>query len=92
MSCLLCVVCVVTSRSLRRADRSSRRVLSCMVCRTAFDCEASATRRLWPTRGCRTIRKTKHTASNFCARLTEFSSMQAVLHRYVSLTDNNDEN
>jgi hypothetical protein len=34
--CLLCVLCVVRYRCLRRADHSSRGVLTCAVCLSAI--------------------------------------------------------
>jgi len=47
--CLLWVLCVVTYRSLRWADHSSRGVLPTVVYQS--DHEASIMRRPWPTRG-----------------------------------------
>jgi hypothetical protein len=47
--CLLWVLCVVRSRSLRRAGHSSRGVLPSVV---YLNRESSTMRRPWPTRGC----------------------------------------
>ena len=47
--CLLLGLCFVRKRSLRRADHSSRGVLSSVVCRNECDHESSEMRRHWPT-------------------------------------------
>ena len=44
------MLCVVSQRSLRRADLSSREVLPSVVC--LCDREASIMRKPWPTEGC----------------------------------------
>jgi hypothetical protein len=54
--CLLCLF-VVRQRSLRRADHSSRRFLTSVVCATDCDREASIMRRPGPIRGCCTMKK-----------------------------------
>jgi hypothetical protein len=50
--CLLWVLCVVRKRSLRRADHSSRGVLSIVLSLTECDRESSTMRRPWSTGGC----------------------------------------
>jgi len=51
MDVCLFVLCVVRKRSLSRASHSSR-ILPIVKCFTECDCEASLTRRPWPTNGC----------------------------------------
>jgi hypothetical protein len=48
--CLLCVLCVVRYRTLRRADHSSRGVLPSVMCLTECDHESSTMRRPWPSK------------------------------------------
>ena len=56
--CLLCVLCVVMSRALRRAYHSSRAVLTeCDV--SVCDRKASIMSRPWPTTSCCVMEKKK---------------------------------
>jgi hypothetical protein len=58
--CLLWVLCVVRYRSLRRADHSSRGVLSSVVCLKCVIVKPRKMRRPRPPRGCRAIGKKKY--------------------------------
>ena len=52
-ACILWVLCVVTYRSLRRADHSPKEILPSVVCVTECDREASTMKRPWPSTHCR---------------------------------------
>jgi hypothetical protein len=76
-ACVLWVLCVVRSRSLRPADHSSRGVLATVVCLSVI--EKPDMRMPWPTRGCCVGRKkikTKYMDESSCCKANTFTYRQ----------------
>jgi hypothetical protein len=70
--CLLWVLCVIRSRSLRRAGHSSKGVLPSVVCLKCVIAKPRTMRRPRPPRGCRAIGRKKHFHQNLARFKTGF--------------------